>query len=190
MFILYAVILGIIIGYLVGGKVKFIVQKPLKHIWLAISGFLIQILIFSNITGFQFEKTTMVILYGISYILILSFVFINRKVPGIMLIGIGIILNATVIFLNGGHMPASIESLEKTSIGKQAEILRQGSTTNNSQTITEDTLLPWLGDIFYIPSWMPFSNVFSIGDVLIAVGVCVYLILGMKPASTNLADTK
>lgn len=179
MFIFYAVILGIIIGYLAGGRLKNIAHRPLKHIWLAVSGFFTQIVIFSD-TGLHFGNTATVILHVVSYILILSFVFLNRKVPGIVLIAVGIILNATVIFLNGGHMPASLESLEKTSIGKQAEILRQGSTINNSRAITEDTLLPWLGDIFYIPSWIPFSNVFSIGDILIAAGICVYFILNMK----------
>ena len=186
MFILYAVIIGIIIGYLSGGRLKYTVQRPLKHIWLAVLGFLIQILLFSDIPAFQFEKPALVIFYGVSYLLIFAFVIVNRKVPGIILIGIGMVLNATVIFLNGGHMPASIESFEKTTVGKsEAEFLRQGSTTNNSQAINEDTILPWLGDIFYIPSWMPFSNVFSIGDVLIAAGVCMYFVLGMKSAGTN-----
>jgi lipoprotein signal peptidase len=83
-------------------------------------------------------------------------------------------------------MPASLESVEKTSIGRQFEILSQGSTTNNSQAITEDTVLPWLADIFYIPSWMPFSNVFSIGDVLIAIGVCIYIIRCMKPVDKDM----
>jgi lipoprotein signal peptidase len=48
--------------------------------------------------------------------------------------------------------------------------------------MTSDTLLPWLGDVFYLPSWVPFSNVFSIGDVLIAVGICVYIVMNMHPA--------
>lgn len=179
MFIIYAIILGIIIGYLIGGRLKNIAHRPLKYVWLAVSGFIIQIVIFSDI-GSNINNTVIVILHAVSYILILSFVVLNRKDPGILLIGIGIMLNATVIFLNGGHMPASLESLEKTAIGRHSEILSQGSTINNSVAITEDTLLPWLGDIFYIPSWIPFSNVFSIGDVFIAVGVCVYFILNMK----------
>jgi hypothetical protein len=186
MFILYVVVISIIISYFLGGRLKFMLQRPLKHVWLATSGLLIQIIIFSNFFTSRYDDAVSVILHGISYLLIISFVFINRKIPGILLIGIGIILNATVIFLNGGYMPASLESVEKTSIGRQFEILSQGSTTNNSQAITEDTVLPWLADIFYIPSWMPFSNVFSIGDVLIAIGVCIYIIRCMKPVDKDM----
>jgi len=181
MFILYTVVISIIISYLLGGRFKFILQQPLKHIWLATFGLLIQIIIFTDFFASRCNDTISVVLHGVSYILVISFIFINRKIPGILLIGIGIILNATVIFLNGGYMPASLESVEKTSAGRQLEILSQGSATNNSQAITEDTILPWLADIFYIPSWVPLSNVFSIGDVLIAAGVCLYLIRCMKP---------
>lgn len=183
MFILYAVVISIIISYLLGGRLKFILQRPLKHVWLATFGFLIQIIIFTDFFASRYNGTVSIVLHGISYVLIVFFIFINRKIPGILLIGIGVLLNATVIFLNGGYMPTSLESLKKTSIGKQLEILIQGSTINNSQAITENTILPWLADIFYIPSWIPFSNVFSIGDVLIAIGVCVYLIRCMKPVN-------
>ena len=181
MFILYAVIIGIIIGYLYKGRLKNLLKHPLKYIWLAIIGFLIQILIFSDIPAFQLGKTSLAIFYLISYIFIFTFIILNRKIPGMIIIGIGTILNAAVIFLNGGYMPVSIESFEKTSIGKnEAMLLHEGDTTNNSQAINKDTILPWLGDIFYIPAWLPFSNVFSIGDILIAFGVCVYFIQGMK----------
>lgn len=182
MFILYAVIIGIIAGYLRGGRLKNIIQRPLKHVWLAVSGFLVQIVIFSDIPAFQLENPALAVFYGISYLLIFAFVIVNRKVPGIILIGVGMILNATAIFANGGHMPTSLENFEKTGIEQsEVEALRQGSTTNNSQVITDDTILPWLGDIFYIPSWMPFSNVFSIGDLFITAGVCMYFIFCMKP---------
>lgn len=186
MFILYVVVISIIISYFLGGRLKFMLQRPFKHVWLATSGLLIQIIIFSNFFTSRYDDAVSVILHGISYLLIISFVFTNRKIPGILLIGMGIILNATVIFLNGGYMPASLESLKKTSIGRQFEILSEGYTTNNSQAITKDTVLPWLADIFYIPSWVPFSNVFSIGDVFIAIGVCVYIIRCMKPVDKDM----
>ena len=32
-------------------------------------------------------------------------------------------------------------------------------------------MLPWLGDVFAVPAWLPFANVFSIGDVLVLVGM-------------------
>jgi hypothetical protein len=182
MFVLYVVILSIIVSYLFKGRLKYILKRPMKHIWLAASGLLIQVIIFNELFASRFNDTTTIILHGISYLLVILFVFINRKIPGIIPIGLGVLLNATVIFLNGGYMPASLASVEKACIGKQFEILKEGATTNNSQIITEDTMLPWLADIFYIPSWIPFSNVFSIGDVFIATGIFLYITRCMRPS--------
>jgi len=36
-----------------------------------------------------------------------------------------------------------------------------------------------LTDIFALPDWLPFANVFSIGDVLIAIGVAIVVAWGM-----------
>jgi len=188
MFILYAVALGILIGYILGGRLKHLSQAAFKKLYLAVGGFLIQVLIFSDIPFFktlqQHHENIIVVLHIISYILILIFIAVNYKVPGIAIIGIGILLNATVIILNRGHMPASIESFSFSSVGKHADLLSQGKSVNNSKAITGDTILPWLGDIFALPSYIPFSNVFSIGDIIIAVGVCIYFAFNMRQAKT------
>ena len=39
-----------------------------------------------------------------------------------------------------------------------------------------------LTDVFALPRWLPFSNVFSIGDVIIAVGVMTAIVLAMRSA--------
>lgn len=184
MFVLYAVILGILIGYISGGRLKYLSQRLFKNLLLVITGFSIQILIFSDISflkPLQNYPGIITSLHILSYLLILAFVASNYKLPGIAFIGIGILLNATVIILNKGHMPASIESFSSSSVGKYADLLIRGETINNSKAIAEDTILPWLGDIFAIPSYIPFSNVFSIGDIVIAIGVCIYFVLNMKP---------
>jgi hypothetical protein len=42
-----------------------------------------------------------------------------------------------------------------------------------------------LTDIFTLPPWVPFANVFSIGDVLIGLGVVVVIALGMRQRATQ-----
>jgi hypothetical protein len=39
-----------------------------------------------------------------------------------------------------------------------------------------------LTDVFALPAWLPFANVFSAGDVLIAVGVVIVIVGGMRRA--------
>ena len=182
MFILYAVILGIIFGYITKGNLKYIVQRPLFWTGLVFVAFAIQLVIFSNIPFVStLPKAIIVVLHYVSYLCLLIFIIRNYKNLGICVIGIGIFLNALVIFLNGGHMPTIPENLGNTSFGPSEELINQGVAVHNSAKMTSDTLLPFLGDIFYMPSWIPLSNVFSIGDIIIAVGICLYIAIHMHP---------
>lgn len=182
MFILYAVVLGIILGYITGGRMKNVAQRPLHWKGLALSAFAIQLVIFSNVPFMaSVPKPVTVVLHYASYLLLLIFIIMNLKNTGIIIVGTGIFLNTLVIFLNGGYMPTIPENLKNTSVGKTAEAISQGIAVNNSAKMAGDTLLPWLGDVFYLPSWVPFSNVFSIGDILIAAGICVYIVINMRP---------
>jgi hypothetical protein len=182
LFIIYAVILGITAGYLTGGRLKWMAKHPFKYAWLALLAFLIQIVIFSDFPFMKHTPSLVVIVFHlISYSLLLGFIFLNRFLTGIIITGLGIFLNALVIFINGGYMPTSSQNIQRTSMNYMAEAVSQGSAVHNSMEATKGTLLPWLGDIFYLPSWIPLSNVFSIGDILIAIGIFVYFIYNMKP---------
>ena len=180
MFILYAVAIGILIGYTRGGRLKCLNMHPLKKHELAIGGLIIQLLLFSGIPFFNtIPRIISAGLHILSYILLLLFILFNRKITGIPVIGTGIFSNTLAITLNGGYMPTYVSNLESTSMEKYAESVAQGF--NNSIAIADGTKLPWLCDIFHLPEWLPFSNVFSIGDVIIAAGVIIYLIINMQP---------
>jgi hypothetical protein len=43
-----------------------------------------------------------------------------------------------------------------------------------------DPALEPLTDIFALPAWLPFSNIFSIGDVLITAGVAWVIVAAMR----------
>lgn len=180
MLIVYAVVTGIIIGLIMGGNLKYLAQNNFQWKTLAVIAFLIQIIIFSDIPFWKPSGGIIVFLHLISYITLLVFIFINIKAIGLIIIGAGIFLNALVIFINGGYMPTLAKNLLNTSMNRYAETISQGNAVHNSAEITRTTLLPWLGDIFYLPSWIPLSNVFSIGDVIIAVGICIYFVFNMK----------
>src|SRR5215211_5569435 len=64
---------------------------------------------------------------------------------------------------NGGYMPASPAAA--AAVGHSAT-----DTYSNSAIVDGAALAP-LTDIFALPTWLPFSNVFSLGDVLIAAGI-------------------
>lgn len=180
MFMIYPILLGIILGLVFGGNFRSLLKRRFSLPLIAVAAFVIQLLIFSNGPLSKIPSPFLVALHLLSYLLLLAFVYCNRKTAGILPIGSGIFLNSLVIFLNGGYMPTTAENLGKTSMAGRAEALAASGTVNNSVQTTADTLLPWLGDIFHTPSWLPFSNVFSIGDILIAIGILIYLVFNMK----------
>ena len=55
-------------------------------------------------------------------------------------------------------------------------IILLGAVSN----LVSDPALPWLTDIFALPPWLPFSNVFSVGDILIGLGVVVVIASAMR----------
>src|SRR5262249_48185550 len=75
------------------------------------------------------------------------------------------------ILANGGYMPATPEAMG--SLGKG------GPTIYSNSALLSDPSLPWLIDRFALPRWLPFTNVFSIGDGVLAGGIFVLIVSGM-----------
>ncbi|MGO9207292.1 MAG: DUF5317 family protein, partial [Candidatus Limnocylindrales bacterium] len=49
----------------------------------------------------------------------------------------------------------------------------------NSREIASPVLGP-LGDVFALPAGVPLANVFSVGDVLIALGIVLVIVAAMR----------
>jgi hypothetical protein len=86
-----------------------------------------------------------------------------------VLVGLGAAANAVAIFANAGVMPASPHALAIAGLPPE----KPGEFANSA--VVDGPALGWLGDIFAVPASWPASNVFSIGDVLIAIGLTVGL---------------
>ncbi len=81
----------------------------------------------------------------------------------------GVGLNLLVIAVNGGYMPRSTDA--SAAVGRPVETIATGQRLANVGILSDSTRLPWLGDVLAEPQWLPLSNVLSIGDVLLAVGL-------------------
>ena len=93
-----------------------------------------------------------------------AFVWLNRTVPGLLVVAAGAASNGVTIALNGGTLPASQTALERAGVH-----LTPGEFLNSG--VLEHPRLGFLGDVFAIPEGLPLSNVFSVGDVVIVLGV-------------------
>ena len=167
MFLLVVLVVSIVIALIRGGKITHLADLNLRWRGVILIGFLIQVLIFSKY--WQSEPDTKALTqygYIASNVLLFIALVYNYRIPGMPLLTLGLVLNATAIIANGGYMPASPEALALSGLSP----LAPGQISNNSIGIHANTQLFFLTDIFAIPKEFPRSNVFSIGDTLIAVG--------------------
>ena len=105
------------------------------------------------------------VVHVLSYALAASFVWRNRRIAGLPLVGMGGLSNLLVIAANGGVMPAAPDAYAAAGLDVS------GGFENSAPF--SDARLAWLGDVFHTPEWLPLANVFSIGDVLLLVGAAV-----------------
>jgi hypothetical protein len=89
----------------------------------------------------------------------------------------GVGLNALVIAANQGYMPQSPEAAAAVWGATRFDPTR----LQNITPMRPETLLPWLGDIFPQPRWLPRPNVVSIGDILLALGVAGWAFIAALP---------
>jgi hypothetical protein len=177
-FILYAIPIGILVGYLLGGRLGRLGDLRFHWAWLAIGGLLVQVVLFSpiaeNIVGQAGPP-----IYVASTAVVLAAVVRNWQIPGIAVVIAGAASNLLAIVANGGVMPASPEAV--ATLG-----MEDGQGFSNSVVMADPALRP-LTDIFALPGWVPAANVFSLGDVLIGVGVVIVIAVGMRatPAATT-----
>lgn len=163
--LLAVLVVSVVVGVLRGGKLANI-SEVYAHGWA---------LLFVAF-GLQFAATllpdeskrvaTTLILVG--YVALLVAVWLNRRFPGTLLAGIGIAMNFLVITLNRG-MPVSREAM--VLAGGTADMPLDAKHV----LLTGDSALPFLADVIPLP-----GSVISIGDVILGVGIGVFIEYQMR----------
>jgi|GEM_PF-287077 len=107
--------------------------------------------------------------------LLLWALYLNRQLIGSRLIVAGVMANLAVIFANGGKMPVSLSALHAVGMpATRVAYLAAGRSLTHRLMETGAPL--WrLGDVFYLPRPLPRSPVFSVGDIVLAIGLFVLI---------------
>jgi hypothetical protein len=171
-FILYALVGGLIVGTAVGGRPAALASIQFRWAPLIVIGFLAQVVLFTDAVASRIGDAGPPI-YVLTTLAVGAAVLRNIGLPGVPLIVLGALSNLVAILANGGYMPTTPEAV--ASLGKHSV----ESIYSNSSLVTSPSLAP-LVDRFALPGWLPFANVFSIGDVLIALGVIVLIVATMR----------
>lgn len=176
MFILYALVIGVALGIALGGRPAGLGSLRFRWSGVMLAGLLVQVVLFSDTVAGRIGTLGPPI-YVASTVLVLAAVVANRSIPGMAIVALGAVSNLAAIVANGGYMPAARSALD--ALGKS-----DPTTYSNSSSVESPALGP-LTDIFAMPPWLPFANVFSVGDVLIVVGVVTTIVLAMRSATRD-----
>jgi hypothetical protein len=171
MFILYAVVIGVLVGLLTGGRLGGLAAIEIRWPAAIAGGLIAQLLLFSATVSDRVGDLGPP-LYVLSTLVVVAAVLRNRGITGMPIVILGAACNMAAIAANGGYMPASAGAL-------QAALKVAPTSYSNSSLVPDPALWP-LTDIFAMPAWIPLHNVFSVGDVLIGLGIAMVIVVAMR----------
>jgi hypothetical protein len=125
-----------------------------------------------------------------SLVVFLIFVWLNRRIPGMPVVLVGLVLNLLVITANGGWMPVSPETASQLPGGSPPSEATPGIRVGDKDILLrpEDTRLELLADRFLLPEWLGYRAAFSLGDAFAAAGA--FWLLASPPIMSNLNWSK
>jgi len=186
MILLLVLVLAVLLGLVRGGAIQRLGSLPLRQGGWALAALLVQsLVIYLPSLGSQMARGAVIGVMLFSYLLLFVFVWLNRRLLGVLVIGLGLLLNLTVILANGGYMPTSPEALQLGGYISSSPIA-SGTRLARSKDIIlprAETRLWYLSDALVIPPPFPWPTVFSVGDVVIAAGTFLLVQQGMVKTS-------
>jgi len=172
MVFLDVVVVALLAGKLVGGSLGTLADTPIKGMQLAFAAIALQVVAFpSGVLPWGMPSSTARALWLVSCALLLAMLLRNTRLFGMPFVVAGLLSNLVAIIANGGLMPVRASAL--------AAAHRSYSAHNNSIEIVRPHLAA-LVDRWAVPNWIPLGNVYSIGDVLIAIGVFLAIVAAMR----------
>jgi Family of unknown function (DUF5317) len=188
--LLLAIATGLLAGFGWARYYRRSYQPPdLRYFWLVFIAFLVQfIAVYLPFTRERTPNWLAAISVLTSQILLLAFAWLNRRLPGMPILILGSALNLTIMMANGGFMPISPQTASRLVPEETLLDVSLGHRFGTKDILLrpENTHFEWLADRFLPPTWSPYQVAFSLGDVLIAIGVFWLLAYQGKPEySTN-----
>jgi Family of unknown function (DUF5317) len=161
LFLVAVAVLAAVAVPLVGGRLGALVEVRFRHGWAIFAALGLGIAA-TELPGLPAGLRAALLVAA--YPLAAVFLAANWRLPGMPLVALGAAMNLVAITVNGGVMPASLSAMA----GAGLPVDEPGF---QNSAVLPDPRLVVLGDVFFIPASWPLSNVFSVGDVLLVLGV-------------------
>jgi hypothetical protein len=174
-FLLAVVVLALTAVPCTGGRLGRLTEMRLRGGAVLATALVAQIIVVSIVSDApQVDTTVHVLSYGAA----LAFVAMNLRVKGMWLVAVGGVANFAAIASNNGVMPASAAALRAAGQRVHASQFVNSAPVRGAR-------LRLLGDVFAIPASWPLHNVFSVGDVILGIGIAVVIHRACRPQTSN-----
>jgi len=185
-----SVFLGLLLGTIKNGNMRFLRYVKVKFFWMPIAAFLIEaaseIIVSQNLLGLRsFWNEYYLLVQIIIYTMLIIFCYYNMNRRIFALILIGIMLNFAVISFNDGKMPVDVGGALSEGYRLEVEQLASGLIAGHDVLDEETTRLKLLGDVIHIPPPYPFPKTISLGDAAISAGVFFFIFNSQKRRKTS-----
>lgn len=184
MLFVVAMVVSLGLGLLRGGRLEALAKLEFRRLWLLMVGAFLWLMtgplplqLWLHITGIA------PYLLLLAHTLLLVFIWHNRRVYWLPLIGLGLLSNLVVMAANGGQMPVDGTLLQVLGMQDITALRVQRGIWMYYREIEPGMRLVFLGDVIYLGPPFPWPRAMSVGDVLIACGAfLVVQKLLMQPA--------
>ena len=166
MFMPFAFLLLLLTVPLTGGRLSRLAGLRVRGVGWICAALGLQVMM-TNVVP-DAPRPALIGLHAASYAVVAWAIWLNRAVPGLLLIALGGGTNAAVIALNGGTLPANPEALAEAGFAVEVDEYKNSG-------VVEDPILPWLGDFTATPAFLPLRNVISLGDIVVLIGAALLL---------------
>ena len=169
-FTIVAVVVGLVVGLALGGRPRHLGERPFRAWPLLAAGLVVQAISTQVGGGAGFA------LLLASYVLLVAFAAANAHIVGMVLIGLGLGLNALTIAVNHG-MPVRTSAIVAAHIAKPGEDVGLDGRGKRHLERRSDRLMP-ISDIIPVRE---LRQVLSFGDLVLSVGVADVMVHLLKP---------
>jgi hypothetical protein len=188
MLILSGVSLALFAGLLFGGKAERLGNVRVAWWWVGLAAFAAQIVAVYG-AGRTDDGLAIPLIVG-SHAALVLVALLNNRLPGARVLFVGLAMNLACMLANGGLMPVAPETLAMA--GRVEEWKIGAGTTGTRVQGSKDVILPadqtrlaLLSDRYWTGLPGRLSVLFSLGDVLLAVGVSTFVFATMTKDSPD-----
>jgi len=166
--VLFTFPIAIAIGYALGGRLGNLGAIRFRYGWVGFAGVILQFLPIGGDPGY--------LVLAASFVLLIFVAAANWKLPGFLLVLVGLWMNFLVIAVNQG-MPVTREAIVASGQADTLADLHDSGGSKHHLATADDTLV-FLGDRIALPA--PVKQAVSIGDIVAYTGAMWFVVAGMR----------